>query len=98
MSNLELASIVSVGSQQVACDLEGESVVLHLENGQYYGLDDIGTRIWALMEKPIQVEELVKKLREEFEVSQAECSAHVLEFLEDLHSHKMIEVGHEKSA
>ena len=46
------SSIVVVSKEQVSADLAGESVVLHLKNGVYYGLDAVGTRIWALINTP----------------------------------------------
>jgi len=34
-------------------ELEGEAVILSVEGGTYYGLDDVGTRMWtALLEAP----------------------------------------------
>lgn len=32
-------------------ELEGEAVLLNLDNDRYYGLDDVGTRMWQLLEK-----------------------------------------------
>lgn len=30
-------------------ELEGEAVLLNLDSGVYYGLDAVGTRVWALV-------------------------------------------------
>ena len=30
-------------------EVKGEAVLLELETGRYYGLDEVGTRIWQLL-------------------------------------------------
>ncbi len=43
-----LDSIVAPSDDAVFRELEGESVLLNLETGMYYGLDAVGTRAWQL--------------------------------------------------
>jgi hypothetical protein len=43
-----LESTVSPSDDAVFRELEGESVLLNLETGMYYGLDAVGTRAWQL--------------------------------------------------
>jgi hypothetical protein len=43
-----LDSTVSPSDDAVFRELEGESVLLNLETGMYYGLDAVGTRTWQL--------------------------------------------------
>jgi hypothetical protein len=45
---LVLDSTVSPSDDAVFRELEGESVLLNLETGMYYGLDAVGTRAWQL--------------------------------------------------
>jgi hypothetical protein len=74
----------------VTSNLDGEIVMMSVENGEYYGLDEIGTRIWQLMEHPIVIENLINCLTNEFEVEREECEEDTLEFLEDLFSRNLI--------
>ncbi len=37
------------GDQVLHQELEGEAVLLNLENESYYGLDEVGTRAWMLL-------------------------------------------------
>ena len=53
---LSLQSVVVAGARQVSCDLAGEAAILHLGSGTYYGLDPVGTRIWALEVAPDRLE------------------------------------------
>jgi len=45
---LGLDSTVSPSDGTVFRELDGESVLLNLETGMYYGLDVVGTRAWQL--------------------------------------------------
>jgi hypothetical protein len=45
---LALDSTVLPSDDAVFRELEGESVLLNLETGMYYGLDPVGTRTWQL--------------------------------------------------
>jgi len=42
----------------VSCDLEGETALMSVDQGKYYGLDPIGSRIWALLEQARPVVDL----------------------------------------
>ena len=45
---LGLDMTVTPSDDAVFRELEGESVLLNLETGMYYGLDAVGTRAWQL--------------------------------------------------
>lgn len=76
----------------VTSNIDGEAVMMSVENGEYYGLDEIGTRIWDLLENSLSVSELVDKLTEEFEVEKDDCTRDTLEFLNDLLARNLLVV------
>lgn len=76
----------------VTSNIDGEAVMMSVENGEYYGLDEIGTRIWDLLENTLSVNELVGKLTEEFEVGKDDCTRDTLEFLNDLFERNLLVV------
>ena len=43
-------SVVVVTKDQVSADLSGEAAILNLKSGIYYGLDNVGARIWTLVQ------------------------------------------------
>ena len=47
----------------------GDTVMFSIEQGEYYGLNAIGTRIWHLLEKEMSVQEICTILRSEYDVS-----------------------------
>ena len=90
--NLSLTSKVQRNLNMVTSNLDGEIVMMSVEHGEYFGLDEIGTRIWEFLEKPVIVEELITSLTNEFEVERQECEHDTLEFLEELLSKELIQL------
>lgn len=76
----------------IVSDMDGEKVMLSVENGKYYNLGRQGGRIWELIASPIAISDLVSALTEEYEIDRETCERDVLKFLASLHREKMIEV------
>ena len=65
-------------------ELEGESVLLNLDSEVYFGLDEVGTRIWHALSETGKVGEAVNRLLEEFEVDEETVRKDLAELLEEL--------------
>ncbi len=64
-----------------------ESVVLlNLDDGQYYALNEVGGRIWDLCDGSRSILEIVAVLCQEYDAPAETIEADVLEILEDLES------------
>lgn len=50
-------------------ELDGESILLNLDTETYFGLDDVGTRVWAELVEHGSVERASETLHEEFDVA-----------------------------
>jgi hypothetical protein len=93
-----LNSTIKRADDLVSCDLEGETALMSVDQGKYYGLDPIGSRIWALLEQARPVSDLCALLLEEFEVEPWQCEHDVLAFLRDLAQDNLIKVVDEPPA
>lgn len=76
---------------QVSCDVAGETAILSLRTGVYYGLNAVGTRVWNLIQEPTEVKVVLAALLDEFEVEPARCESDLIKVLGDLASHGLIE-------
>jgi hypothetical protein len=76
----------------LSADAGDELVMMSVEAGAYYSLDQIGRRIWDLIAEPATVGALCARLVAEYEVTPEDCQAQVLSFLDQLAEHRMIEV------
>lgn len=73
-------------------ELTGESVLLDLKSQRYYGLDEIGTRIWQLLGKGEQAGQVVGAMLEEFEVEEAQLRLELSDFLRELSDAGLVEL------
>lgn len=76
----------------LASTVDDELVMISLEQGHYYALDDIGSRVWELLVTPMTVASLCAQLQPQFAVAPERCEADVLSFLSELREEGMIQV------
>jgi hypothetical protein len=84
--------LVKQKSDVVACDIDGETALMSLENGKYYSLDPIGSRIWGLLTTPRGMTEICAILLDDFEVEPDRCKQDVQAFLSNLLEEGLIEI------
>jgi len=84
-------SVVRVSSNQVYSRLGDEVAILELDQGVYYGLNDTGSFLWNLMQKPVRVNEMRAALVEEFDVDADTAEKDLLRVLGDLRDAGLIE-------
>jgi hypothetical protein len=89
---LSIDSIVSAAREQVSSELAGEVVILNLRAGVYHGLESTGARVWQLIQKPRTVCDVRDVLLSEYDVEAGTCERDLLELLEELANHGLLEV------
>ncbi len=90
--DLSLASRVVASPDQVSAALSGESVILGMSDGVYYGLDSVGTRVWELLTEPRTLGEIAATIEAEFDVTAERAAADLLVFANDLAAHGLLSV------
>jgi hypothetical protein len=65
----QLSDRLRAHSSVLSRDLDGETVLLNLESGVYYGLDAIGTRAWNLLAEDHTLGDVCSIMVEEYDVA-----------------------------
>ena len=91
-------SIVVAVKSQVSCQIDAETVVLHYDNGLYFGLNEVGTFIWNQVQQPRKVQEVLDAILCEYEVSREQCERDLFTLLEELSEKGLVEVRDAKAA
>ena len=68
----------------IGVEVSGEIVLLDNRSWTYLDFDDIGSRIWVLLNEPLTLPALVDKLTAEFAVDAAACQRDTETFLQNL--------------
>jgi hypothetical protein len=74
---------------------DGESVFLHLTTEEYFGLDAVGTRIWALLAAGHSLDEAHDQLLDEYAVDPDRLRHDLDELVHQLLRHGFIEFDDE---
>ena len=74
-------------------DLQGEAVILNLDSECYFGLDEVGTRMWAALTTAPDVGAAVEALLAEFEVEPDELRRDLAEFVDSLAQAGLVRVS-----
>jgi hypothetical protein len=88
MTNLTLNTSLTRDPDLVCAEMDGDLVMMSIENGEYYGIGGVGTRIWELLNQPTTIEQLVETITTEFDIQEDRCRDDVLSF-----SEKLFELG-----
>lgn len=78
-------------SKTISGRLHDELVMMDLEQGKYFSLNPVATRIWDLLEEPASLDELCLKLTDEFDVGHDQCMAEVQALLSEMLSLGLID-------
>lgn len=90
---INLTTIVMQRQDIDASDLNGEKVMMNLDKGQYFALNDVGSRIWEIISKSVTVREIVEILLAEYDIDEKTCSNSVASFLESMRNAELINIG-----
>jgi hypothetical protein len=73
-------------------EIEGEAVILNLNSERYFGLDEIGTRMWALLTSAESVQSAYETLLDEYEIDAETLRHDLTEFIEEMVDNGLMEL------
>jgi hypothetical protein len=74
---MRASEVVRAAPDVVFQEVEGETVLLDVEAGRYFTLDDVGTRCWQLLVEHEDTEKVVSVMLREYEVGEEELRGDV---------------------
>ena len=74
----------------VFAELDAEAILLNTTTGIYFGLDDVATRVWALLDQDLTDEQIHAQILDEYAVDADELRADLRRILGQLEAHGLI--------
>ena len=90
---INLDTIINKNLEIDDTDLDGEKVMMNLDKGEYFMMNEVGSRIWEIINEPMNVKSIVDALRSEYEVDEETCKDTVIEFLGRLNNADLISIS-----
>jgi len=83
--------MIAASANAVARKVGGETVLLDLESGTYFGLNAVGSFIWALIEKePRSLASLAEAVAADFDVTRDEALRDITALAQSLAEHGLL--------
>jgi predicted transcriptional regulator len=91
---LVTSAIVTPSPEVLVQELDGEAVLLNLESERYFGLDDVGTRVWQHLVEYRRLERVCEEMQKEYDVDESTLRGDVLRLVEELIDAGIVMVEH----
>jgi hypothetical protein len=91
-ASLQLGSVVVASQQQAATSIGGETVLVALTPSRYFGLDEVGGRVWQLLQAPTTVADIRDVLVREYDVTADRCEQDLIRLLSEMLHNDLIEI------
>jgi hypothetical protein len=66
----DLNQTIALSPAVISQEVSGETVLLDLDSENYFGLDEVGTRIWQLIKETNELQSIFDTLLDEYDVSE----------------------------
>lgn len=90
---ISFMSRITVAPDVLVQELDGESVILNLKTERYFGLDDVGTRIFTALTSCSSIEQAYESLLGEYVVDRTLLRKDIEELLEKLLGNGLVELS-----
>lgn len=81
---MRLSDKIKIPDQVLARQIGGETVMLDLAQGTYFGLDPVGARIWQLLAEGKTLAEVCDAMMTEYDVTRDDIERDVARLAEEL--------------
>jgi hypothetical protein len=83
-------SVLNIPTQVMARQVGDETVILDLASGLYFGLDEVGTRVWEMIGDGASIARICEQLGREYEVAPDVLARDVNSLLGELRSRGLV--------
>lgn len=87
---MNLARCFRIPDTVIAQTIAGETVILDIDAGLYFGLDPIGARIWQLMAEGAPLNAVADQMMMEYEVSREQLERDVDDLITKLLENSLV--------
>lgn len=92
MNQLSLDTALVVPEDVIFRELDGEAIILNLATGMYFGLDEVGTRLWALVAESGTLRQALGVMAGEYDVARPQLEGDALELAGQLIEKGLVQV------
>lgn len=84
--------IITRNEEPLSSEIDGERVMMSIEQGKYFGLNTVGSFIWEVLEQKPTLELLLEEVEKKYEVDASTCKTETIAFLKQLLDKHLIKI------
>lgn len=88
-------SVIVAACNQVSTEVGEDVAILNLDSGIYYGLSQVGARIWGLITEPKTIRQIQEDVCSEYDVQPDKCYEDLRAFFTRLADAELVDVRNE---
>ncbi|WP_276253330.1 PqqD family protein [Halomontanus rarus] len=92
---LSTETVVVADGDFLTTELDDEMVILDGDSSAYYGLNEVGRRIWEQIQDPQSIAEIRDRIVAEYDVEPDRCERDLYDVVADLSSNGLVEISNE---
>jgi len=81
--------------EKLSTELDGETIILDMESGNYNQLNQVGSTIWNMLAQPVTFEAILEGVLSKYDTTEEQCKEEILSFLKDLADNNLIKIYNE---
>jgi len=93
MQTVVLPQKVNISNKALFQEIESEMVILDLAKEQYYGLDDVGARMWRLLSEHGDTTVVIKQLCTYYDADEVTLSQDLAQLIEKLRQAGLVTIA-----
>ena len=75
---------IEISSEVLTQEVGGETVILDLKSESYFGLDEVGTRIWQLLQEQKDIPTITATMLNEYDVEEEQLGKDIQNLITQL--------------
>jgi hypothetical protein len=87
-----MTRLLKASSNHLYSEIGEEAVILDINSGVYYGLNEVGVEIWNWLQEPKTATDILHLLLEEYEVTREQAEQDLNEILQEMSTAGLINV------
>jgi hypothetical protein len=92
IKEINVSSVVVRREDIDATDLNGEKVMMDLNKGRYFALNEVGSKIWDIIHRPVEIKDIIGTLLREYDIDEESCREQVIGFIGSMSNAEIIQV------
>ncbi len=81
---IDRQEILKISGGVVSQEIDGETVLLDMDGENYFGLNEVGTRVWQLLHEPCDLEKIFSVIVDEYDVERDELKKDLDDIIDQL--------------